>query len=142
MHISTSYTSLYHDSLNPSKLLWFPSVISTSFVQKLDYYLRLFNLFILLLQGEEDINAYDLSRLQKPIDPDLDSLNGPAKKWPDLNTTSRAGNTRILPIDSWLTLFSSSERKLENVEVWLRQAIFSFWQSNGTLCGLKLCFCD
>ena len=37
--------------------------------------------------GEEDIHAYDLSRLQKPIDQDVESVATSAKKWPDLSLT-------------------------------------------------------
>ena len=40
--------------------------------------------------GEEDIHAYDLSRLQKPIEPDAESVGTSVKKWPDLSL-SRAG---------------------------------------------------
>jgi hypothetical protein len=32
---------------------------------------------------EEDNQAYDLSRLQKPLDADVDSLTGQPKTWPD-----------------------------------------------------------
>ena len=40
--------------------------------------------------GEEDIHAYDLSRLQKPIEPDIESVGTSVKKWPDLSL-SRSG---------------------------------------------------
>ena len=37
--------------------------------------------------GEEDIHAYDLSQLQKPIDDDVESVGTSIKKWPDMSLT-------------------------------------------------------
>jgi len=37
--------------------------------------------------GEEDIHAYDLSQLQKPIDDDVESVGTSVKKWPDMSLT-------------------------------------------------------
>ena len=44
--------------------------------------------------GEEDIHAYDLSRLQKPIEPDIESVGTSVKKWPDLSL-SRSGKISV-----------------------------------------------
>jgi len=44
--------------------------------------------------GEEDIHAYDLSQLQKPIDSDIDSVAASVKKWPDVSLT-RPGHHRL-----------------------------------------------
>jgi len=45
------------------------------------------NLLLCLTVGEEDIHAYDLSRLQKPMDQDVESVGTSVKKWPDLSLT-------------------------------------------------------
>jgi len=42
---------------------------------------------MLLIVGEEDDHAYDLSRLRIPIDQDVESVGTSMKKWPDLSLT-------------------------------------------------------
>ena len=46
-----------------------------------------YKIFVRVNEGEEDIHAYDLSQLQKPIDDDIESVGTSVKKWPDMSLT-------------------------------------------------------